>query len=128
MDYSRRDRSTMKKLPGLLFFLMVFAGVFQIAAAQEVHTFQVKGIIKGLPGNGLSANEILVKHEPIPDYRDESGKVVGMMAMTMPFYLDKSANLQGIAIGDTVELIVEQQIKPTFSDKVVSIKKSAVSK
>jgi Cu/Ag efflux protein CusF len=112
----------------LLFVLicsMVLPCVGVYAHDEAVYTFQVKGIIKALPGAGLASNEILVKHEPIPDYRDESGKVVGMMAMTMPFYLDKSVSLKGISAGDRVELVVEQRVKPRFSDKVVSIKKAS---
>lgn len=118
----------MKKLSVFVLFFVMLLSASRPLAAEDSHTFKVTGVIKGLPGNGLSANEILVKHEPIPDYRDETGKVVGMMAMTMPFYLDKSTSLEGIAIGDAVELVVEQQIKPTFSDKVISIRKSQGSK
>jgi Cu/Ag efflux protein CusF len=71
----------------------------------------------------LASNEILVKHEPIPEYRDENGAIVGMAAMTMPFYLAKSVSLHGIKAGDAVELVVEQHIRPKFSDQVVSIHK-----
>jgi Cu/Ag efflux protein CusF len=71
----------------------------------------------------LAKDEILVKHQEIPEYRDESGKVVGMMAMTMPFYLAPGLALDGIALGDRVELQVEQHLKPEFSEKVVEIKK-----
>jgi Cu/Ag efflux protein CusF len=94
------------------------------ASDEGVYTLHVKGVVKALPGPGLASNEILVKHEPIPDYRDESGKVVGMMAMTMPFYLEGSVSLKGISVGDSIELVVEQRIKPSFTDKVVAIKKS----
>ncbi len=95
-----------------------------IAKADEAYTFKVQGVVKGLPGQGLGKDEILIKHQEIPEYRDESGKVVGMMAMTMPFYLTPGLTLDGIAVGDQVELRVEQRLKPEFSEKVVEIKKA----
>jgi Cu/Ag efflux protein CusF len=95
------------------------------AWAQDVFSYSVKGVVKALPGNGRANNEIIVKHEAIPDYRDESGNIVGMMAMTMPFYLAKTTKLDGgISVGDAVEMNVEQRLKPRFTEEVVGIKKS----
>ncbi len=93
------------------------------AVADTAYYFSVKGIIKGMPGDGLAKNEMLVKHQPIPDYRDDSGAIVGMMAMTMPFYLKEGVSLEGIKAGDAVELKVEQHLKPKFTEEVISIKK-----
>ena len=95
------------------------------AAAQDVFTFKVRGTVRALPGHGRAANEILVKHEEIPDYRDSSGAVVGMMAMTMPFYTAPELSLKGIAEGDSVEMVVEQRLKPKYTEQVVSISKLA---
>jgi Cu/Ag efflux protein CusF len=86
---------------------------------EEVYSYTAKG----LPGNGRASNEIIVKHEPIPNYRDEAGNVVGMMAMTMPFYLAEATKIEGINVGDSIELIVEQRLKPKFSEQVVAVKK-----
>ena len=94
-----------------------------VVAAQEVYSYSVTGVVRALPGNGRAANEILVKHDPIPNYRDEAGNVVGMAAMTMPFYLAPETSIQGIQVGDSVELTVEQRLKPRFSESVVSIQK-----
>jgi Cu/Ag efflux protein CusF len=91
--------------------------------AQEVFSYHVKGVVKALPGAGTASNEIMVKHEPIPDYRDEAGNVVGMAAMTMPFYLSKKIALDSIGVGDRVEMVVEQRLKPRFTEEVVSIHK-----
>lgn len=107
------------------FLLCLLTCVFAAAPAiaEETYSFTVKGVVKSLPGQGAAQNEILVKHEEIPDYRDSSGKVVGMMAMTMPFYLADSTSLAGIAVGDSVEMVVEQRLEPKYSEKVVSIAK-----
>ena len=103
--------------------IVVALGVSLVAHAQDKYSYTVKGVIRALPGNGRAANEILVKHEPIPEYRDESGKVVGMMGMTMPFYLSADAPVSDLHVGDKIEMVVEQQLQPTFAEKVVSIKK-----
>jgi Cu/Ag efflux protein CusF len=106
-----------------LVVVFVVALSASLAHADDAYTFKVKGVIRGMPGKGLAKNEILVKHQDIPEYRDESGKVVGMMAMTMPFYLSPELSLDGFALGDSVELEVEQHLEPEFSEKVVAIKK-----
>jgi Cu/Ag efflux protein CusF len=94
-----------------------------LAQAEEVTRYTVKGVIKALPGNGHANNELLIAHEPIPDYQDLTGKVVGMEAMTMPFYLAEGVSAADLAIGDNVTFEIEARSKPVFSEKVVSIAK-----
>lgn len=113
----------MRMVKAILVAVVASLSIAHIAVADTAYYFTVKGIIKGMPGDGLAANEILVKHQPIPDYRDENGTVVGMMAMTMPFYLAEGVSLNGIKAGDSVELKVEQHLKPKFTEEVASIKK-----
>lgn len=113
----------MKFVKAIFCSVIASLGVTHVALADTAYYFTVKGIIKGMPGDGLAANEILVKHQPIPDYRDENGTVVGMMAMTMPFYLAEGVSLNGIKAGDAVELKIEQHLKPKFTEEVTSIKK-----
>ena len=103
--------------------LVAMCVVCASALADTAYYYSVKGIIKGMPGDGLAKNEMLVKHQPIPDYRDDSGAIVGMMAMTMPFYLKEGVSLEGIKAGDAVELKVEQHLHPKFTEEVVSIKR-----
>lgn len=103
--------------------LLISVAAANFSVAQDVFSYHVKGIVKVLPGNGTAANEMLVKHEPIPDYRDEAGNVVGMAAMTMPFYLAKDVTTESLAVGDQVEMVVEQRLKPRFSEEVISLKK-----
>lgn len=106
-------------------FLVAAAAVLTVgsARADDAYKFKVKGVIRGLPGQGLAKDEVLVKHQEIPEYRDQSGKVVGMMAMTMPFYLAPGVSMEGLRIGDPVELEIEQHLEPEFSERVVTIKK-----
>ena len=93
------------------------------ALADTAYYYTVKGIIKGMPGDGLATNEILVKHQAIPDYRDDTGAITGMMAMTMPFYMAKGVSLEGIKAGDAVEMKIEQHLRPKFTEEVTSIKR-----
>ena len=124
----------MNKLPRSVWAFTLFAlallltlGVAlpsRVAYADQVYSFTVKGVVKRLPqGQQGGQRELLVKHEEIPEYRDRSGKVVGMMAMTMPFYLAQTLSLEGVAVGDTVELTVQQRIEPRFVEEVVALRK-----
>lgn len=102
---------------------VVACAVSTAVFADTPYYYSVKGIIKGMPGDGLAKNEMLVKHQAIPEYRDDSGAVVGMMAMTMPFYLKEGLSLEGIKAGDSVELKIEQHLQPKFTEEVVALKK-----
>ncbi len=56
----------------------------------NLHTYQVKGVIKKLPANGKT---VVIQHEEIPDY---------MSAMTMPFRVKDTNVLRGLQPGDAV--------------------------
>jgi Cu/Ag efflux protein CusF len=107
------------------FFICIFAFLAYLASAtaQNVFTYTVQGVVRAMPGNGRAKNELLVKHEPIPQYRDRAGNIVGMKAMTMPFYLADSVSLHDIHVGDSVTMTVKQRLKPEFWERVVSISK-----
>jgi Cu/Ag efflux protein CusF len=96
---------------------------FLTASAQDKAVYHVNGVIKALPGNGRAANEVLIKHDPIPEYRDISGKVVGMHGMTMPFYLAAEVSIAELSIGDAVSFELSAAWKPTFVEKITSIRK-----
>jgi Cu/Ag efflux protein CusF len=103
--------------------LFMFAITANTARAQNVFMYQVTGVVRAMPGNGRASNELLVKHAPIPQYRDSAGNVVGMKAMTMPFYLADDVNLEGIRVGDSIAMTVKQRLKPDFWERVVEIHK-----
>lgn len=67
----------------------------------------MRGEIVRLPAAG--AREIILRHEAVPDLRDESGKVVGMEAMTMPFTLARDVGLEGLAPGDRIAFTLEMR-------------------
>jgi len=92
-------------------------------AEPESITYTVTGTVKGLPGTGRAPNELLIAHEPIPEYRDVSGKVVGMNGMVMPFYLENGVSLSGIQVGDRIQFGLMASWDPVFKERVVSLKK-----
>lgn len=94
------------------------------AFADQSYRYTVVGTVKALPGGARAANELLVKHEEIPNYRDSSGKVVGMMAMTMPFYISSEVSISDVKVGDRIEMVVEQHLTPRFTEEVVSVKRA----
>ncbi len=113
----------MRRMRIIVMALCLALSVLTGAVAQDVYTYEVKGVLKAPPGTGRASNEIIVKHEPIPGYRDEAGNIVGMAAMTMPFYLAPSVKVDSLQIGDQIEMIVEQRLKPRFMEEVVSLRK-----
>jgi len=97
----------------------------ETSSLEQRFSYTVKGVIKALPGEGRANNEILVKHEAIPNYRDEGGNLVGMTAMTMPFYLVDKISTPELKVGDKIEMVLEQRIGRRLSEEVVSIKRLA---
>jgi len=49
------------------------------------------------------AGYVTLRHEPIDEFTDETGKVVGMNSMVMPFPVGHGSSLKDIAVGDKIE-------------------------
>lgn len=64
-------------------------------------SYTVRGMVRELPGPN---RQISVHHEAIDDFVSLEGEVVGMSSMTMPFPLAQSVDVEGLAIGDPVEM------------------------
>jgi hypothetical protein len=95
--------TTARSAAALLLLLAVSCGADKPAAPPE--RYEVKGEVMRLPS--ADKPEILIRHEAIPTFRDEAGKVVGMEAMTMPFSLGEGVSADGLAPGDAVEFTLE---------------------
>ena len=76
-----------------------------------VETYAMRGEIVRLPSP--QSPEIAIRHEAVPGFRDEGGKVVGMEAMTMPFGLAPEVDVAGLAPGDKVAFTLEMRWKAT---------------
>jgi len=73
----------------------------------RVETYLVRGEVTMLPEPGNPASQFMVKHEPVPNYMNAKGEVVGMNSMTMPFPPADENLLEGLAVGDKVLLTWE---------------------
>ena len=67
-------------------------------------TYTVRGEVVELPSPGAAGSQFQVHHEAIPGFVDQHGEVVGMSSMTMPFPLGDGLQLDGLELGDKVEL------------------------
>jgi Cu/Ag efflux protein CusF len=77
------------------------------APTAAVASYEMRGEIVRLPPAG--SREIAIRHEAVPDFRDEQGKVVGMGSMTMPFTLAPGLALESLAPGDRVHFTLEMR-------------------
>ena len=81
-----------------------------VKSAAPDSSYAMRGEIVRLPASG--AHDITIRHEAVPDFRDEAGKIVGMEAMTMPFTLAapvSQAALDSLAPGDRVAFTLEMR-------------------
>lgn len=80
------------------------------APVAPVDSYAMRGEIARLPQSG--AREIVIRHEAVPGFRDEGGRVVGMEAMTMPFTLGSdlpASALEGLVPGDRIAFTLEMR-------------------
>jgi len=81
------------------------------AAASSIQkdTYTVRGLVVQLPDPSNPAAEFNVRHEAIPNFRQQDGKL-GMDVMDMPFPLAPGVDLSNLKIGDKVELTFEVEL------------------
>lgn len=73
------------------------------AAGNGLRRYTVRGEVVKLPAPG-AARAMAVRHEAIDDFVDASGATVGMNAMVMTFEVAPAVSLDGVAVGDKVEV------------------------
>jgi Cu/Ag efflux protein CusF len=93
------------------------------AAPPAADVYTVRGVVEKLPQTDGPDKNLYIHHAPIPDFRDEHGKVVGMMSMTMPFPVAAGVSLAGIAPGDPVEFTFTMSWKRPSGYQVTRIEK-----
>jgi Cu/Ag efflux protein CusF len=97
-------RPTARTL-ALLLSLLLFAGCRgEEAPLPSAPRYTVRAEVVTLPHPQARHRQIALRHEAMPSFADESGRVVGMPAMVMPFALGASASIEGLAAGDKVEV------------------------
>lgn len=92
------------------------------AAASVVATHTVRGQIESLPEKDNPASSLSIKHEDIPGW-DRGDGTKGMRSMEMAFPVAQGVSLDGLAISDKVEFVVEQTPRDPIPYRVVRIGK-----
>jgi hypothetical protein len=75
-----------------------------------------------LPKPGDPSSTFSVFHETIPDWLRPDGSK-GMNAMVMPFPLANGVSIDGLAVGDAVEVVVRQYTTGPLPYETLSVKK-----
>ncbi len=86
--------------------------------------YVVRGEVRRVPIAGEPAAEFVVHHEAIPHYRASEGRL-GMNVMSMPFPLAPGLSLEGVSIGDKVEVTFEVEFD-TEKDQPVAYRATKV--
>jgi hypothetical protein len=89
-------------------------------AAGPTHT--VRGRVMALPVPGDPSSAFSLFHETIPDWLRPDGSR-GMNAMVMPFPLARGVSIDGIAVGDAVEVVVKQYTTGPLPYETVAVKR-----
>ena len=92
-------------------------------AASDTRMYVIRGEVISVPQAGKRGTQFIVKHEPIDNFRDASGQIVGMSTMGMPFTPGKDVSLEGIRPGDKIEIKWVMQWKPEVKEYVESVQK-----
>ena len=92
-------------------------------AASDSQIYLIRGEVISVPQADKRGTEFIVKHEPIDNFRNASGQIVGMSTMGMPFTPGKDVLLDGIKPGDKIEMSWVLQWKPEAKEYVESVRK-----
>jgi Cu/Ag efflux protein CusF len=97
--------------------------------------YTVRAEVVRLPDPGAPLREIVLRHEAIPDFVGQDGKVVGMPAMVMPLEVAPGLPLEGVRPGDKVEIVLRvdwtrpsyrvEQVRPLPAGAVLDLGRDA---
>jgi len=82
--------------------LLLAAAGCRDSAPARIDRYTVRGEIARMPAR--QGDELSIRHEAIPAFKEKGGAVVGMEAMVMGFAVGKELSLAGLSPGDKVEL------------------------
>ncbi len=70
-------------------------------------SYALQGEVVALPDVAAGRPDVLIRHQPIPDFVTADGEVVAMEAMTMPFTLARGVSLAGLGPGQAVTFTLQ---------------------
>ena len=109
----------LRPLAALLLIFAALAGCDSDPGYQ--HTYTTRAIVLSLPGERVT-QEFIVHHETIPTYQSINGSI-GMNEMAMPLPVPDRSVLDGIAVGDKIELTFGERFEPDHKMGVISASK-----
>lgn len=74
------------------------------ATSDTARVYTLRGQVIELPDPANPATGLTLNHEAIDGFVDRSGETVGMDPMSMPFPIARDLSLDGIQVGDVVEV------------------------
>jgi hypothetical protein len=84
--------------------------------------YRVRGVVERLPQADGPDHAIYIRHAALPEFRDETGAVVGMGTMTMPFPLARGVSIADLAPGDPVAFTFAVTWKPHSGYEITEIR------
>lgn len=98
-----RERAFRRTL--FLLAVLSLAGCSGSSGGEESgRTYTVRGQVTQLPDPSNPGTGLYLNHEAIDDFVSRDGEIVGMDPMTMSFLVDEEVPLEGIGVGDVVEI------------------------
>ena len=105
-----------------LFLLAVLSLAGCSGGKEEGRTYTVRGQVTQLPDPGNPGTGLYLNHEAIDDFVSRDGEMVGMDPMTMSFLVDEEASLEGIGVGDVVEIKLQVDWGAETEAEIVEIR------
>ena len=93
------------------------------ATVSDAQTYVVRGEVISVPQAEKPGTQFIIKHEPIHNFRNAAGQMVGMGTMGMPFTPGTGVSLEGIKPGDKIEMNWVLQWQPEVKEYVKSVRK-----
>lgn len=88
-------------------------------AAEYNHVYTVRARVTQLP-DGSPGGGFYAHHERIPDYVSVNGSI-GMDSMIMPFTIVDDSVLDGLSVGDVVEITYGESFRPAVKQGVIAV-------
>lgn len=115
-------RTAVLAIIGALMFLASCGEAPKGAVPPGADVYHTRGVVERLPQPDGPDRSIYIRHEPIPEYRDETGAVVGMGSMTMPFPLARGVSIADLAPGDPVAFTFAVTWQPRSGYEITEIR------
>lgn len=116
-----RERAFRRTLL-ILTVLLNLAGCSGREETGAGRTYSLRGQVTQLPDPNNPGTGLYVNHEAIDDFVSRDGEMVGMDPMTMPFPVDDEVSLEGIQVGDVIELKLHVDWETEPAAEIVEIR------